>query len=479
MRYLSVCSGIEAASCAWEGLGWELAGLAEIDPFASAVLEERYPGKNLGDFTKIDARSLGRIDLLVGGTPCQDFSTAGKRTGLEGSNGCLTLAFTDLVDELERHCGLRYVVWENVPAILSSKGNPFGAFLGRLLGADEALRRPTRKGWWPRAGVAAGPGRSASWRVLDAQFFGTPQRRERVFVVVGVGAGARSVGDILLEPRRDRVLVETTRERRRRHLVRLHSAGPVAPLEDGSIDLGPGESLSHRRPPAWAFNAAGNVSHVAHAILANDGSKTDLGVIQDSFPRKYYAVERERLQGFPDGWTDIEFRGERASHDLRTHAVGNAMPVTVMRWIGRRIADAERARDGRGLGVLGSGTPAADARSTAALDVLVPPRVRNLMEAMLLRPSREFTLAELFTLAGEGRGQTQVVVARLLQAGLLVERRTPSRRYLRADETHPIVADLRTLLLKARCEAGTCPCFTGEEPACRDGSRGLAAPVAA
>ena len=166
VRYLSVCSGIEAASVAWEPLGWEPAAFAEVEKFPSAVLAHHWPQvPNLGDMTRHESWNLGAIDLLVGGTPCQSFSVAGLRKGLHDPRGGLMLTFLEIAQRQRP----RWIVWENVPGVLSSDGGrDFGAFLGAL-GA-------LGYGW--------------AYRVLDAQWFGVAQRRRRVFVVGCLGDGA-------------------------------------------------------------------------------------------------------------------------------------------------------------------------------------------------------------------------------------------------------------------------------------------------
>jgi len=178
VRYLSVCSGIEAASVAWESLGWTPVAFAEIEKFPSKVLAHHYPGvANLGDMTKFREWDIERdaVDVLVGGTPCQSFSVAGLRKGLDDPRGNLALTFIAMVN----HYRPEWVIWENVPGVLSSSGGrDFGSFLGAL--------GQLRYGF--------------AYRVLDAQYFGVPQRRRRVFVVAHSSGDSRRAAQVLFEP---------------------------------------------------------------------------------------------------------------------------------------------------------------------------------------------------------------------------------------------------------------------------------------
>ena len=163
LDYISLFSGIEAASVAWEPLGWNPVAFAEIEPFPCAVLEERYPDvPNLGDVTKVDwSEWHGTADVVIGGSPCQSFSVAGLRKGLADPRGNLMLEYLRACEGIAPE----WIIWENVPGVLSSNG---GRDFQALLEAVAKL--------WPDGG--------ASWRVLDAQFFGVAQRRRRVFLVI-------------------------------------------------------------------------------------------------------------------------------------------------------------------------------------------------------------------------------------------------------------------------------------------------------
>lgn len=187
MKFGSVCSGIEAASVAWNKLGWGASWLAEIEPFPSAVLTHHYPDvPNLGDMTLLPDKILsGEIeapDIFCGGTPCQAFSIAGNRESLDDARGNLSLTFCEIANAIDSVRDVPSIIfWENVPGVLNTKDNAFGCFLAKLAGEDGELKPSGKK--WTNAGCVLGPKRAVAWRVLDAQYFGLAQRRKRVFVV--------------------------------------------------------------------------------------------------------------------------------------------------------------------------------------------------------------------------------------------------------------------------------------------------------
>lgn len=191
MRYLSLFSGIEAASVAWEPLGWEAVAFCEIDAFPSAVLAYRYPNvPNLGDITKVDWHEFnekhGAVDIVVGGSPCQSFSIAGGRTSLEGESA-LCFEYWRAVRDVRP----TWFLWENVPGVFSTRDNAFGQFLGKM----EEL------------------GYGMAWRTLDAQFFGVAQRRRRCFLVGYLGnVGAATA--VLFDAESVRGNTITSREKR-------------------------------------------------------------------------------------------------------------------------------------------------------------------------------------------------------------------------------------------------------------------------
>ena len=406
MIYGSVCSGIEAATVAWEPLGWRPAFFAEIDKFPSRVLAHHYPGvPNAGDFTRIGAEQYDAIDLLVGGTPCQSFSVAGLRGGMDDDRGKLALEFLRLADRLRP----RRVVWENVPGVLSSnRGRDFGAFLGGL----------------------AELGYGFAYRVLDAQHFGVPQRRRRVFVVGHLGDWRRAAA-VLFErhslsghpaPRREKgqEVAGTFTSRAKSggwgtdvdlassgymravastgDIAHCRNAGgmgrqdyesetlithslraegfdasedgtgrgtPLVPIAfsakdhgaDAMLDCSPtlragGFTGSHANAgvmPAVAFQEAqtGCREYDTAGTLRADGPGHDpvgTRVRLGMAVRRLTPRECERLQGFPDDYTKIS---DTTADGPRYKALGNSMAVPVMRWIGGRIQRVEQV--GKGL----------------------------------------------------------------------------------------------------------------------------------
>jgi len=298
----SICSGIGAAECAWHPFGWRNAFFSEIEAFPRAVLEQRFSGVPIHeDFTTIKAGQYEPIDLLVGGTPCQSFSVAGLRRGMADERGNLAYEFLRLAFRLRP----RWIIWENVPGVLSCNGGrDFGAFLGGL--------------------VKCGYG--FAYRVLDAQYFGVPQRRRRVFVVGYLGDWRRAAA----------VLFE--RESLRGDPPPRREAGQVAPTLPSRRTAGGGLGTD--------FDCDGGL--IARCITTGEGKRLDAEsctfvAYGGRAVRRLTPRECERLQGFPDDWTLVPYRGKPAADAPRYKALGNSIAVPVMRWIGERIAMCERA----------------------------------------------------------------------------------------------------------------------------------------
>jgi len=344
MRYLSVCSGIEAASVAWESLGWTPVAFAEIERFPSQVLAHHFPGvPNLGDMTKYKDWDIDRnaVDLIVGGTPCQSFSVAGLRKGLEDPRGNLALIFLGMVD----HYRPEWVIWENVPGVLSSSGGrDFGSFLGAL----------------------GQLGYGFSYRVLDAQYFGVPQRRRRVFVVAHSSGDSRRAAEVLFEPESLRGNPPKSRASGQ-ETAQCLTTGTGCRYDPETETLIPVTFRKSRRAQStedfetWVSD---DVTNTLNCFDVGDIRSTDLvvqafnhqsggdmrgidprptaqlqrhqetSILQGMAVRRLTPTECERLQGFPDGWTDIL---PTTPDGPRYKALGNSMAVPVMRWIGSRI----------------------------------------------------------------------------------------------------------------------------------------------
>ena len=437
MKYLSVCAGIEAATCAWHHMGWEPVAFSEIEKFPSAVLAHHYPNvPNWGDMTKFKEWPDANIDVLVGGTPCQSFSIAGLRKGLDDPRGNLMLTYLAIAKRYRPE----WLVWENVPGVLSSEGGR--DFAALLRGLDEL-----GYGW--------------AYRVLDAQYFGVAQRRRRVFVVGHLGNWQRAAA-VLFERHSLSGHPAPSRQARKGTaggvaLGATASGWPadVAPTLNAHFGSHQGQENQHISggaglfvPVAFdAFNQADtgdlsktvaarndqdtaslvsgcwwNGDEVAATLTKHNANgiqrmpdKENFGAVLQPIPYDLYQItapvnrqnrkpgdpchtlardnaahaavaigldeeqnaridgfgtlkarmegggfegtvmtpamqvrrltpmECERLQGFPDGYTNIPWRGKPESPDgPRYKALGNSMAVPVMRWIGERINEVSK-----------------------------------------------------------------------------------------------------------------------------------------
>lgn len=374
MKYVSIFSGVEAATLAWEPLGWEPMAFSEIEPFPCAVLAERWPDvPNLGDITKVDWKNEihGAVDLVVGGSPCQSFSVAGKREGLKGASG-LMFEYIRCVQELRPS----WFLWENVPGALTSEnGDAFGQLLSEM---DEL-------------------GYSLAWRVLDAQFFGVAQRRRRLFLVGHLGA--ESPAEVLFEPDCLSGNPQSSREKRKELARRAGRSAACAGFKYHATSrantIGYAEEQANTLTADWhapaVFPLQGNMIGRAdsagpagkgygmpgdHAFVSDPIAMGDLNAhtaicrnvcqtlkcggdgamvaskigdkpagVNPMLVRRLTPLECERLQGFPDGHTQIAWKGKPAEDcpdGPRYKAIGNSMAVPVMRWLGERIEAVDR-----------------------------------------------------------------------------------------------------------------------------------------
>ncbi len=363
MNYLSVCSGIEAASVAWKPMNWNAVGFSEIEAFPSAVLKYHFPTvKNYGDMTNYEKWKIEKpVDVLVGGTPCQSFSIAGLRQGLNDDRGNLTLTFLKMVKRFNP----KWVVWENVPGVLSDRTNAFGQFLCGL----------------------SNLGYQYAYRVLDAQHFGVPQRRRRIFVVASFGK--QRAAQVLFEPESlcgNFKASEKTQKETSENFSKSPGANNrksndvIAPCLDAHIeskfgsnqwvDSGQWILASGQAGSSIAQNIAPTLTCLREQPVVNVFEPKAIGIIQQSkiagtltrncggggetqnpaFLEQYQRIRKltpkecERLQGFPDDWTQIPYRNKSKTgcpDGPRYKALGNSMAVPVMRWIGERINKLE------------------------------------------------------------------------------------------------------------------------------------------
>lgn len=351
MKFGSVCSGIEAASVAWRPLGWEAAWLSEIEPFPCALLAHHYPDvPNLGDMTKFEDwpdDEKHSIDVLCGGTPCQSFSVAGLRKGMDDPRGNLMLTFGAIAAKYRP----RWLVWENVPGVLfSNDGRDFASFLGLITGQEVEVPA----GGWANSGIVSGipDAYGAAFRVLDAQYFGVAQRRRRVFVVGCLGDWRGSAA----------VLFE-------RHSLQGHPAprresGKAAPTIPSRSSAGGGLGTDFDCDGGLIYAPAISPALKArdHKGPCSDGdgdgapliAHCEGGATSSAQVRRLTVEECEALQGFYRGYTAIPWR-KKPAHQCpdgpRYKAIGNSWAVPCARWIGERIAEVDgihRAREALG-----------------------------------------------------------------------------------------------------------------------------------
>ena len=375
MIYGSVCSGIEAATVAWEPFGWQPAFFSEIEKFPCQLLACRYGSNmpnepacqngvpNLGDMKNYDRWGKYSIDLLVGGTPCQDFSIAGLRAGLAGERSSLVIVFAHII----RKYRPRWIVWENVPGVFTNHGGQdFESILGLFTG--QRVRKP--ESGWKNAGYAVGykNAYSVAWRVIDAQYArvdgfprAVPQRRRRVFLVGSLGANKYPAAVLF-----DRESVfgdfapsgETGQSAAARIAGSTGTSGgdqpvltaPVASTLNANYGMKYGQDNQHvdagcplfvcergtEDDKAIAFDCLSG-GKTANSVSNIPGALHGVGraaIATKSQVRRLMPIECERLMGFPDDYTKLN---EKTADAPRYKALGNSMAVNCMRWIGARI----------------------------------------------------------------------------------------------------------------------------------------------
>lgn len=360
MRVASVCSSVGGLDLGLHRAGHETVFFCEFEPWRRKVLARHWPGVPVHhDLKELDASEIPACDLLVGGTPCQDLSVAGNRAGLDGERSGLFHAFAQLRIDLFDRYGCAWSLWENVAGALSSnKGADFATVLASHVGADV----PVPAGGWGGSGVVVGPWGAAEWRLLDARFFGVPQRRRRVFVVGHLGAehapqvladGARRGRDLGASggqrPQDARAARGGASDAIAFHMTQDPISGPVVPALSKSGLIGVSFAENQR---------AELVEAPVVPALATPGGKPGQGysaVRIGEELRKLTPTERERAMGWPDGWTyergpslldapqgwptDGKSPVDYFPDGRREQATGDGVVAHVAEWIGLGLAE--------------------------------------------------------------------------------------------------------------------------------------------
>lgn len=334
-----VCAGIGGFALGAPA-HWRHAFFSEIDPFASAVLAQRFPDTpNLGDLGALDPADLPPLHVLCGGTPCQSFSSAGTQQGLRDPRGALTLKYLELVHGIQakapfRGTGVPVSIWENVVRVLQAdEGSQFGTILAGLVGCDEPLRPTDLYGpRWPHSGLVAGPKRIVAWSVLDAADYGLPQQRRRLFVVSVRNGDGLCPCQILAQARA-----------RATHVTGGGSEQACA--GSGSQDGAGSGGRVRVYQRNFARIGRGAPKSIARTVISQSGTsgrgdQAQLWLVErpdgTAYTRRMMPIEHERLQGLPDGYTQIAYAGcdpDDCSDALRFKAVGNSVAVPVVRAI--------------------------------------------------------------------------------------------------------------------------------------------------
>lgn len=335
----SLCAGIEAASLVFEPMGLKPLWLSEIAQFPSWFLKEKYGHiNNVGDMNDIPEKILNKSmecpDLLCGGTPCQAFSLAGWKNGLNDSRGQLTLKYIEILDCIdkvreEKKKSDAVFFWENVEGVLKDKTNAFGCFLAGLVGLNE----PIIVDKWPNAGIIHGPKRNVAWRVLDSKYFGLPQQRKRLYVL---GGGKNYYPENYLFEKGDII------------------DDPFKKINDNNYNLFEKEADYDKKSTELQRVIDGNSVEVFRAytdcLYAAYGTKWNgnaaafngsLFIAQNNRLRRLTPMECERLMGFPDNYTLLE----GCKDTNRYQAVGNSWAVPVIKWIADRLINNKEKID--------------------------------------------------------------------------------------------------------------------------------------
>lgn len=375
LKYLSVCSGIDAASVAWKDLPWKAVGFSEINKFCNQVLKYHYPETpNFGDLTQLhesENYQSAQFDVLIGGTPCQAFSLAGNRTGLDDDRSNLALEYCRVLGSKQP----KWFIWENVPGCTSTAGGEdFACLLSAWTGRSVSGQQFTN------AGVIQGaPGHySIAWRILDAQYFGVPQRRRRIFVVGHLGDDWRPPVSVLFESQSLCRIAQKGQKTQCQDTAFFETgfgswSEGVGTLRAQGGNNGPGSEtliISATVTSKWAkgggpsgdemqnlvpvFHPVNDVSPTLTSQNRNGGGGNgrfgenvdtvkSLVMHQTGRLRRLTPLECERLQGFPDNYTLIPIGKSKklASDTPRYVALGNSMAVPVIKWLGERINQCE------------------------------------------------------------------------------------------------------------------------------------------